>query len=623
MATSTSEKNAIGLESLPHYAYSPLSDPARNIRVIELLPGNHNDDVRIRIKEVTLEGPNAQEPSGRLLLEELRATIPQDTNCRVRETTDGRFFFTFKRDGKRLRSWIHPSPNFDRTKYFFPEPVRHGEPMFEALSYAWGIEPDEAFVVVEGGASCTASTELPSIMSGNSTTLRIRPNLSLILRNLRQKDESRTLWIDAICINQADEVERGVQVRQMANIYALAYSVVIWMGLPSETYDTRRAIEQMAYVARQVEITTENMRTRSPDAGEDLSERWFDENWDLPFTPLEFGGIRDLLDRDWVHRLWVIQEVHLANRCAIMQWGSHSITVREMRRAVRCLDGKRNLPFAMLREAVSDLGTILNIQHGAPLPFLLFKPINAGCADPKDRVYGILGMAPPQVAGLIKPDYSAASTAENVYRDTFLAHMKLTKRLEMFLGTEPNPSRCWPSWVPDWDANTLSPRVHTYIFSSGCSRTHYSYEDTTPKVLHVLGVRSAVVSWAEEEKETNETNDIKLRVNSLLAHCQAGPTTSYTGGGSMGDALAWTVVGGWCYEDFGSPHATLGESWHSIVNSHPMGSSHGGETLARKETRMIDTCASRIFIGTQQGYIGLCPVSVKNGEIELILLSPS
>lgn len=62
-------------------------------------------------------------------------------------------------------------------------------------------------------------------------------NLDQALRSLRLRDQDRTIWIDAICINQADITERGHQVAQMGKIYESATAVTAWLGEASENSD--------------------------------------------------------------------------------------------------------------------------------------------------------------------------------------------------------------------------------------------------------------------------------------------------------------------------------------------------------------------------------------------------
>lgn len=53
------------------------------------------------------------------------------------------------------------------------------------------------------------------------------------VRTQYEKDHAvKLLWVDAICINQDDLVERGRQVTMMGRILALCKNLVIWLGEP-------------------------------------------------------------------------------------------------------------------------------------------------------------------------------------------------------------------------------------------------------------------------------------------------------------------------------------------------------------------------------------------------------
>jgi hypothetical protein len=41
---------------------------------------------------------------------------------------------------------------------------------------------------------------------------------------------TKYLWIDLVCINQADNVEKASQVQMMKDIFSMAVRVVIWLG---------------------------------------------------------------------------------------------------------------------------------------------------------------------------------------------------------------------------------------------------------------------------------------------------------------------------------------------------------------------------------------------------------
>ncbi|RYO83309.1 hypothetical protein DL764_009470 [Monosporascus ibericus] len=83
---------------------------------------------------------------------------------------------------------------------------------YEALSYEW-----------------KGSNGKTEIICGN-TTLEVTCNLATGLRALRFADRPRILWADAICINQGNNDEKSKQIPLMRDIYAIARSVVIWLG---------------------------------------------------------------------------------------------------------------------------------------------------------------------------------------------------------------------------------------------------------------------------------------------------------------------------------------------------------------------------------------------------------
>lgn len=83
---------------------------------------------------------------------------------------------------------------------------------FETLSYIWG------------------NLDTPHVVKLNGKRLAITENLYIALRNLRVKEEDRILWVDAICIDQKNEKERGHQVHQMGDIFSRAEQVVFWLG---------------------------------------------------------------------------------------------------------------------------------------------------------------------------------------------------------------------------------------------------------------------------------------------------------------------------------------------------------------------------------------------------------
>lgn len=83
---------------------------------------------------------------------------------------------------------------------------------FSALSYHWGYPVPTQVVKCK-------EVDVPVIQS-----------LYLILQRIRDPQHDIYLWIDALCINQADVVEKSSSVRGMVTIYKKAQQVFAWMG---------------------------------------------------------------------------------------------------------------------------------------------------------------------------------------------------------------------------------------------------------------------------------------------------------------------------------------------------------------------------------------------------------
>lgn len=54
--------------------------------------------------------------------------------------------------------------------------------------------------------------------------------LRAALSHLRKPAESRNLWVQALCVNQCVDDERGRQIRLMRDIFPKAERLLIWLG---------------------------------------------------------------------------------------------------------------------------------------------------------------------------------------------------------------------------------------------------------------------------------------------------------------------------------------------------------------------------------------------------------
>lgn len=85
-------------------------------------------------------------------------------------------------------------------------------PAYTALSYVWGDPADTREVRLDGHS------------------VLVTRNLFAALRRLRDPERVKHLWVDALCINQADDEEKSRQASLMRHIYSNSTDAVIWLG---------------------------------------------------------------------------------------------------------------------------------------------------------------------------------------------------------------------------------------------------------------------------------------------------------------------------------------------------------------------------------------------------------
>ncbi|KAJ2995770.1 hypothetical protein NUW58_g1176 [Xylaria curta] len=109
-------------------------------------------------------------------------------------------------------------------------------PQYFALSYAWDAQSDTVPIEVNGQGFSVSSDLADAI-------LRLR---GFGLDEMDLKNRVEWVWIDKICINQEDLMERSEQVQIMNVIYSQAIKTLIWLGPDGdECSDVWQLIEQI------------------------------------------------------------------------------------------------------------------------------------------------------------------------------------------------------------------------------------------------------------------------------------------------------------------------------------------------------------------------------------------
>ncbi|KAF2002639.1 hypothetical protein P154DRAFT_130948 [Amniculicola lignicola CBS 123094] len=398
-------------------------------------------------------------------------------------------------------------------------------PPYEALSYAWGKKGKN------------------SIICNGWKINDIAPNLFSALGRLRSTEETRVVWVDALCIQQNMKHEKNQQVRHMRQIYRRADRVVVWLG--TDDYDEAR----FAF-AILCSLVNENSQLEALKKGRFTSVNKEKGIPDIKSTvSLEsayWTAVLALFSNTWFVRMWVLQEIVLAHSATII-WGSCSISWDVFGQAIDIIRSNptlhnflatRNLQNAyfmnrMRRLLVTEFKATYSFLH------LLDWARSFDVTNPKDKVYGLLGfptrdgdvngdaeMEKGEGKVFIQPEYKLEmreiytrvarkilSQEQNLDILSFTTHTREPeKEREMWHvrfkkeakrrwpwrkeeeeeKKEAKPPRPPPSWVPNWNTKTV---IYPLVgfepgnqYRCGTFKKMQMLPSTKSSVLHLKGV---------------------------------------------------------------------------------------------------------------------------------------
>ncbi|KAF2171191.1 hypothetical protein M409DRAFT_50661 [Zasmidium cellare ATCC 36951] len=278
------------------------------------------------------------------------------------------------------------------------------KPEFEALSYHWGTGNATEDVLV------------------NNEKLPVTPNLAAALRALRLQNKARVVWIDAICINQAYNPEKNLQVGLMRRIFATSSRVVVWLG-HSDT------------------LSHEAFKVMQKPAGKRYQ-----------------NVLEAVLRRPWFRRVWVVQEVAFAPSVTVQcgsdttEWDSIIRHCSQLGRLRSVIDpdappGSKHFHPSFYPRILD--ATRRKVQAGGRLPLLealrSFRAFDSTRAV--DKVYSILGLLEDPKVVTVAYD----RPAEDVFREVAIYSIHTSQRLDLFRDCLPEEGHVpVNTWVPDW-----------------------------------------------------------------------------------------------------------------------------------------------------------------------------
>ncbi|KAE9380908.1 hypothetical protein N431DRAFT_459822 [Stipitochalara longipes BDJ] len=239
-----------------------------------------------------------------------------------------------------------------------------------------------------------------------------------ILKHIVIQNPTCYFWIDAICINQHDDEEKGERVRLMRNIYALAQKVIIWMG-----------------------------------------EASLDSDVALGYPSKQWLALVHLLERPWFQRVWIIQEVVASRRVTILcgdkmiEWGTFAelmwlIQEHHLERALMTdLRGNLKLPPQGYHNTIRILD-FQNLNWFAAWPKLelaLLRTRHFKATDARDNLFAIIGIFSDATDKELSPSYTESPAMVSVPRYPSLGGYRIWARIPDL-----------PSWVPDWTSDPFT-----------------------------------------------------------------------------------------------------------------------------------------------------------------------
>ena len=515
---------------------------------------------------------------------------------------------------------LEPSENIhDQAEGFLETISLDDNPRYEALSYSWG-DPTITCAIKLHGVQWEVTT-----------------NLEAGLRHLRGNVNEKVLWIDAICIDQGSGEEKNYQVPLMKTIYTNASIVRVWLGEGTEGSDeAMRVLHELGHgdTPRLANVRIDGR----------------------PLDMADVGNLRDLFKRKWWRRIWVQQEFVLATRLA-MHCGSRCLNHDTLSRLeVDFSEIEHGLNYSTYDDAVldemlmgfTDLQYFLNMRTTHDFLVRIERsPSNVqsrmshflqslcmgrryDCADSRDAIYGLLGLAPNDFASIVDPDYNL-SIAE-VFQHTAVLIILYTNSLTLFSATvfQQKSQRSTPTWVADWRTSTGDMRTVDQVFSASeglfnaCGRRKLQFDLGSDSVatlnaiyLGHIGAMTAAIPLESDYTKRRIERDWRV----FYDHHTLGTLESYYLGSESAESPYWRLL----TKDISRTTRELRrckvEDREKYIIWVNVGIVAANE-IARTFDREINVRRVRLFF-TANGFVGTGPAAMESGDFIYILAGGS
>ena len=488
---------------------------------------------------------------------------------------------------------------------------------YQALSYAWGETTKTHYITIEG------------------KRLPISANLDRALRQVRRNEQNLYLWVDAICINQDDAIEKEYQISMMLQIYRSARRVVVYLGEQSDHSELIPEFFDTVIRARRVFDSLNKGKEEDVDH-EDLSRSMgtLEEIGEPTSNNIMWRAARAFYDRPWITRVWIVQEVVVANELVFLCGGWElpgSIVYESVVASMLCT---QLCPFGDMMKAPvnhqwNGLLQLFRILHARSVKLagrtelldLFYLTHRCKATDLRDHVFAVLGMAQEATQPSLRPNY------REDWQETYLRYtlylieegsgLRALYRSSADSASVYKQSGQIPSWVPDfsfggsliWFANDHD-EVHGETAAGGHDtpslRISMTLKSLTVQAVKLGSIQS--LSSSQAEQEIGDHNAQILRWRTELE--ELWPATQYPAAEEMQDTICRVML---CQQE--PPDLEIFRPMIWLADSSEFGSNLDRNRFFRD---IFSLSIARRRCVTSTGFLGQVPSLAQEGDVLVI-----
>lgn len=271
-------------------------------------------------------------------------------------------------------------------------------------------------------------------------------------------------------------------------------------------------MERIAHIGSQIDVDWGGVHRISPANFEGVDRNIAHPTGGLPVNSEQAIAVSRLLHRGWFDRLWIRQEIFVAEDRGVVCCGPQQMPWLVFRKALRLFYSKRPEPgnmISLLEDRLHTIGGLVFQLRWTDILLMRGSFEKALCSDPRDYVYGIRALLLPDQQDLCgAPDYSRStvqvfSDLARGYIQKYPNGLTIVRQCELPAGLSSWPG---PSWVPDWSSTkpvsngdtTASPRPRSEAGSrspkltscrfSGCRQQLCRRHEQYPSFTRATGV---------------------------------------------------------------------------------------------------------------------------------------